>query len=245
MNARRLIAASIASMTVLATQAYAVPLTWLNMAPTPFNSAVPNNTTYNLPGVGPVTITYTLSNAISNSRFLNPLMQNGNVSANAYNWGAHESFGATNTIASNTPTLWSITYTFQTTLAPGTIFLGVNGLGRTNNNGGMSTVATVNQNGTYLGDWSGGGNYGLSQYTGGPGTFSLRNSVTGPGGLDPWWNSSLAVVQINDPISSLTVNFSHLAGDGLGVNIAAVPAPSSVALVAVAGLCFAGRRRVS
>lgn len=43
--------------------------------------------------------------------------------------------------------------------------------------------------------------------------------VTGAGGVDPHWNTPLGVVRIDDPVSSLTVIFNQLRGDGVGVNI--------------------------
>jgi hypothetical protein len=223
--------------------AAAVPLNWMNMAPTPFGTSVPNNSVYTLPGIGNVTVSYAFTGTFADSRFQNPLLLNGNVSANAYTWGNQELFAATNLGQTGQPSNWRITYTFTSLLPGGSIYLGVSGLGRTTNNGGMMTVASVNQNGTYLGDWSGGGNYGLTQFTGGPGVFSLNNSVTGAGGADPWWNTSLAVIRIDDQISSLTVNFSQLEGDGLGLNIASVPAPGAAALLGLGAAAALRRRR--
>ncbi|MBL0927314.1 MAG: hypothetical protein IBJ11_06640 [Phycisphaerales bacterium] len=245
MPANRLKAVCGLALSIAAAPAGAATLTWLDMSPTTFGSPVPNNSVYsNIPGIGPVTLSYSFTGSFTQARFNNPLLNNGNVAAGAYTWGPHELFGATNNASGGSTTSpWSITYTFSSTLAPGTIFLGVSGLGRTTSFGGGMTVATVNQNGNYLGDWSGGGNYGLTQYTGGVGTFSLNNSVSGAGGQDPWWNTSLAVIQIMDPISSLTVFFNQLPGDGVGVNIAAVPTPASAAIAGIAGLLVAGRRR--
>ena len=97
------------------------------------------------------------------------------------------------------------------------VYVGASGMGRRRALG--ATVVTVNQNGTFLGDWSGGGNYGPTQLTGGAGVFQMQNSLTGPGGQDPWWNTPLGVVRIDDAISSLTVNFSQIRGDGIGFNI--------------------------
>lgn len=220
-----------------------VPLNWLNMAPTPFGTSVPTNSTFTLPGIGSVTMSYAFTGTFADVRLQNPLLVSGNVSANAYNWTNQELFATTNRGQTGLTSTWQITYTFSSLLPGGSIYLGVSGLGRTNNGGGMMTVASVNQNGTYLGDWSGGGNYGLTQFNGGPGAFSLNNSVTGPGGLDPWWNTSLAVIRIDDQISSLTVNFNQVEGDGVGVNIASVPGPGSAALLGLGAAATLRRRR--
>ena len=50
---------------------------WLNMAPTPFGSSVPNNSVFFLPNVGNVTVTYSLPNGFSDARFQNPVLANG------------------------------------------------------------------------------------------------------------------------------------------------------------------------
>ena len=73
----------------------------------------------------------------------------------------------------------------------------------------------------------------------------MQNSLTGLGGQDPWWNTPLGVVRIDDPISSLTINFSQIRGDGIGVNIAAIPEPATAALVGLGALLVARRRRVA
>jgi hypothetical protein len=221
---------------------------WLNMAPTPFGSSVPNNSVFNLPGVGNVTLTYSIPSVFVDNRGQNPLLQNGSVTSgpDTYSWNAHEYFGATS-FAPNPPfatTQWQITYTFPGTVAANTLYVGVSGLGRTDSFGGGMSTATVNQNGAFLGDWTGGGNYGATQFIGGAGTFSMQNSVSGPGGQDPWWNTALGVVQILDPVNSLTIILDQLPGDGVGVNIGyAVPEPGTAALLGLSGLLAMSRRR--
>lgn len=223
-------------------------LNWLDMSPTPVGSSVPNNSNFNLPGVGVVNVTYSLPGPFSDARTVNPLLTNGNVTfgPDTYSWGNQELFGATLLSGPDplVPVQWRITYTFPGTMPAGSIYLGVAGLGQTSSFGGGKTTATVNQNGTFFGDWSGGGNYGPTLYTPGAGTFSMENTLTGAGGADPWWNTPLAVVRIDDAINSLTVDFSHIRGDGAGVNIAAiVPEPATMALLALGGLFAVHRRR--
>ena len=207
-------------------------INWLSMSPVAFGGTVPNNSNYNLPGVGLVNITYTLPAVFTQSRFTFVPYANGNVSAGAYNWTAYEFVGVVNSFSANTAAEWRITYTFPSPQAGSTIYVGISGLGRRSENGGMMTVARVNQNGTFLGDWVSGGNYGPSQFNGGSGFFTMNNALTGPGGVDPWWNSELGVVRINDAVSSLTVIFNQLPGDGVGVNIGFASAPSPACSIA-------------
>jgi len=239
------LSAGLVGMAAGSAHAVTYSLNWLNMAPTPFGSSVPNNSVFNLPGVGPVTVTYNIPSSFSDVRFTNPSYQNESVTngPDTYSWGAHEGFGVTN--LGNVTGAWDITYTFSGVLAPGTIYLGVSGLGATTNPGGGYSVATVFQNGNYLGDVNSSGTYGPTNYTPGAGVFSMQNSLIAAGGIDPHWNSQLGLVQIMDPISSLTVHFSQLGGDGVGVNIAAVvPAPTSGACFVLAGLAATRRRRM-
>lgn len=224
----------------------ATNLTWLDMSPVPFGSQVPNASSYFMPGLGNVMITYTIPSQFSHSRFTAPEFQNGNVAANAYQWASHEAFGATNLGPSADGTMidnWRITYTFPSTVPANQIYLGVSGLGRTSSFGGLESVATVNQNGTFLGDWISGQPYGATNFIPGAGTFSMKNTQIGAGGANPWWNTELGVVQINDALNSLTIDFAHVQGDGLNVNIAfAVPAPASLSMLGL-GAMFCGRRR--
>jgi hypothetical protein len=231
------------ALAVGSTASLGATIDWLNMAPPAFGSVIPNSSVYNLPGVGPVTVTYSIPAGFTQARVQNPLLTAGNVGA--YAWTDYELFAATNTVAVDpiVPVPWRVTFGFTNTIPAGQIFVGVAGLGQTTSYGGGATTATVSQNGSFLGDWSGGGNYGPTLYTGGAGTFTMQNSLTGAGGADPWWNSQLGVVRIMDPVSSITVDFAMIAGDGAGVNIGYVPAPGAVSLIGVAGMLAVRRRR--
>jgi|TARA_R110000782_G_scaffold12913_5_gene38262 hypothetical protein len=221
-------------------------INWLDMTPTVNGQPVPNNSNFFLAGVGNVNVTYNISGVFSHARLINPSMQGQNIvnGPDTYQWGNHELFAATLLDGPDplVPVAWDITYTFQNAVAAGSLYVGVAGLGQTTSFGGGATVATVNQNGTFLGDFIGSNNWGATQFTPGAGTFSMQNSVTGAGGIDPHWNSGLGLVRIDDTVSSLTVHFSHIRGDGAGVNIGYVPAPASVGLLGLGGL-MAGRRR--
>lgn len=196
---------------------------WLKMAPTPFGSTVPNGSVFNVPGVGNVTVTYSLPAVMTSTRQSGGILANGNVTngGNTYSWASHEQFSTIFTVGPDplVPLPWTITYTFQNKIPCGALYLGVAGLGKTQSFGGGKSTASVNQSGTFLGDWNGGGTFGPTLFAGGSGSFSMENSLSGPGGLDPWWNTPLGVVRIDDDVTSLTVNCSQIRGDGIGVNI--------------------------
>jgi hypothetical protein len=202
--------------------ASAVNIDWLNMPPTPFGSTVPSGSVFNVAGVGNVTVTYSIPATVTTSRLAGGVLQAGNLMSGAYTWSNFETFAGILNSGPDplVPVLWTITYTFQTTLPAGVVYVGVDGLGATTSFGGGASTARVNQNGTFLGDWSGGGGpWGPTQYTWGAGFFQMQNSLTAPGGQDPNWNTPLGVVQINDAVSSVTVIFNSLRGDGVGANI--------------------------
>lgn len=196
---------------------------WLKMAPPAFGSSVPSGSVYNVPGVGPVTVTYSMPAVMTNTRLQSTNLANGSLSngGNNYNWFSHESLATIFTVGPDplVPLPWTITYTFPNKLPCGSLYLGVVGLGKTTSFGGGKSTVTVNQSGTFLGDWAGGGTYGPTLFGGGSGSFSMENSLSGPGGIDPWWNTPLGVVRIDDSVTSLTVNCSQIRGDGIGINI--------------------------
>jgi hypothetical protein len=255
MNARAALTVCLAgaALSALAPVAGAANLTlnWLQMTPTPFGGQPPNGSSYNMPGVGLVQINYTVTPAFSTGRLdQSPIFGGDSITSggNTYSWTPIEQFARSN--IQPAPPLnqtWSITYTFPSTLAGGTVYLGVSGLGRRDQAvPGAITTAQVSQNGNYLGeDFGVGGPWGSNQFTGGVGTFSLENSVTGASTFGPNWNSALALVQITDAVSSLTVNFNQTSGDGVGLNIAVVttPAPGTAAVLGGAGLLALRRRR--
>lgn len=234
--------------------AAAYSINWMQMTPTAFGSAPGFSSNYNLPGIGIVNMTYSANPFLNEARTQSPAIIAGNVISgpDTYSWTNHEQLGRVNLAGPGPNVLqsWFVTYTFPSTVPAGTVALGVAGLGRRNpTNPGetafdTTSTATVLQNGLFLGDWTNGNNWGATQFTGGPGTFSMQNSVTGNGGADPWWNTGLGVVQIMDNTNSLTVRFNHTSGDGFGVNIGVItPAPGSMALLGLGGLVCARRRR--
>lgn len=214
--------------------ALTIPITWLDQSPTAFGSPVPNGAVIAVPGIGNVTVTYSIPAHWTHARAQNPSFTAGSVTSgpDTYTWTNYEYFSTIFTAGLLGPEFGAITYTFPGTLPAGTVFVGPIGLGATTSFGGGTSTTRVLQNGTYLGDYVGDPTFGASQFIGGPGTFTVMNSVTGAGGNDPWWNTNLAVVRIDDAVSSITVMQTQLRGDGIGVNVGfvtdpAVPAESS------------------
>jgi len=66
-----------------------------------------------------------------------------------------------------------------------------------------------------------GPNFGVSAYAATPGGFVMKNAETtvGPQPNGPWWNTTLAVVRINDSVSSITIDQDQIWKDGTGVTI--------------------------
>jgi hypothetical protein len=251
---KNLIAATVGlilAVTASSASAVAYTVDWLQLTPTPFGSAPPFSGTYNLPGIGAVQMTYTAHPDFANARVLTPALAAGNLTyaSDTYSWTNYEALGRTNWAYSGVlNSSWQVTYTFPSTVSAGQIVVGTVGLGRRNPNANESPIdvitrATVNQNGTYFGDWTGALNVGPASFSSGPGTFNLINSLSGPGGADPWWNTGLSVVRIDDAVNSLTVNFNHTAGDGAGVNIGVItPEPATLGMLALGGLAVLRRR---
>lgn len=221
-------------------------INWMSLAPVPFGSPVPNNSTYFLPGVGNVDVSFSFAGSFAQSRLTTPVLSNGSVTdgGDTYQWGDWDSISAVNwNPAPPVHSPWTITFTFSSVQAAGSIYLGVAGLGATSDLGTAYTTATVHQNGHYLGEYAQGNLYGSNQFSSGAGWFSLQNTVTGPGGQDPWWNTRLAVTRIDDAISSLTVEFWQLPGDGVNLNIGVVPGPGCLALLGLMLPATRGGRR--
>lgn len=218
-----------AAFAVLATVATPFPATaatytidWLTQAPPAVGASIPNGSVYFVAGIGNVTVTHTIGALVNDSRSVSPSFVVGSVTpGDTYQWSDFEYFGTILTAGPDpiVPVLSKVTYTFPSTLPAGTVYVGTIGLGATTSFGGGTSTMTVNQNGTFLGDFAGSGGFGPSQFTPGAGTFQVQNSVTGPGGQDPHWNTQLAVVRIEDSVSSITIEHRGLRGDGIGANV--------------------------
>lgn len=198
-----------------------IPITWLNMSPTAINSPIPNNSAFNVPGIGNVIVSYSIPGNWTQARGQNPVFTAGNVVSgpNTYAWTNYEDFATIFTDGDLGPQCGTVTYIFPSLLPAGTVFVGTIGLGATTSFGGGTSTTTVNQNGTFLGDYVPVAGFGPTQFTGGPGTFTCQNSLTGAGGADPWWNTYLGVVRIDDAVQSIVVHQCQLRGDGIGVNV--------------------------
>ena len=216
--------ATLFAVTLAASTALAATLTidWLQMPPTPSGGSVPNGSIFNVPGIGPVTVTYSMGANVSDSRSL-ILPPAGSVAygGDTYQWSNWEYFGTILNTGPDpiVPVTSTVTYTFPFQLSPGVVYVGTVGIGATTSFGGGVSTITVNQNGTFFGDFNIDASFGASAFTGNPGQFYVRNSVTGPGGQNPHWNSQLAVVRVDDYVSSVTIIHDTLRGDGIGANV--------------------------
>ena len=234
-------------LTAVAGSATAANFDWMSYAPTPFLGSFPSGSVFNLTGIGAVTVTYSANPNFSDARVDQPNFANG--SAGPYSWNPVEVFGRTHVNSAPLVDSWNVTYTFAGTIPAGDLVLGISGLGRRDDpiggTPGAVSTATVLQNGTFMGEWFGTGSpKGANLFTPGPGIFTLENSVTGVGGADPWWNTALACIRIDDAVSSLTVRIDQTAGDGVGVNIGTlVPTPSAAALLGLGAVPMLSRRR--
>ncbi len=251
MTARTILSAIATSALAASASATNYGITWMSLAPTPFGSPPPYNGNYFLPGVGAVNMTYNADPDFTEARHQNAILDNGSTlfGGNSSSWGAWEGLARTNWAFSGTlKTTWTVTFTFSGNIPAGTLALGVTGLGRRDPRPGENapdciTELTCGQNGTFLGDWVN-GFYGPTQFTGSAGSFHMQNSLTGPNGQDPWWNTYLSATRIDDTVSSITVKIAQTAGDGMGLNIGVLtPAPGSLALLGAGGLIAARRRR--
>lgn len=256
MNARTIKNAAVLSLSLFASLAGASNYTvnWMQHTPTPFGSAPPTSGNYFLPGIGNVQMSYALDSDFVEARLAVGPLGVGSVTngPDNYSWTSQECFARTNWgFSGNLNTSWNVTYTFSNPVPAGSLVVGVQGLGRRDPDmvgvppNAYMTEAVVQQNGTFLGEFTGAMNVGPTQFTSGAGIFSMINSLSGAGGQDPWWNTGLAVVRIDDNlITSLTIRVSQTAGDGVGVNIGSiVPSPASAALLGLGGLTLARRRR--
>ena len=232
--------------------ATAYTIDWMQLTPTPFGSAPPYLGNYALPGVGPVQMSYPADADFTEARLQVPQLAAGSVTdgGDTYSWTNQETLARTNWGFSGiVNSSWSVTYTFSGTIPAGSLVLGIQGLGRRDPNPGetvadTTTIASVLQTGYYFGDYTGAMNVGATLYSPGAGSFTMENSVSGPGGADPWWNTGLAVVRIDDAVSSLTVHFDQTSGDGIGVNLGVItPEPGTLGLLAAGGLLALRRSR--
>lgn len=115
-------------------------IVWLDQSPVPVGTSVPNNSVFVLPGVGNVTVTYSIPATFTDARSQNACLQNGNVvlGPDTWNWTAHELFASVLNSGPDplVPVQWTITYTFPGTLPAGSVYVGIAGLGATTSFGG-------------------------------------------------------------------------------------------------------------
>jgi hypothetical protein len=225
----------------------ATTVQWMDMSPNPADSAtrVPSGSVFSLPGLGNVTMTYSMPAILTSGRGINAPYSNG--SASSVSWGTWEYLATYRAAHSPLDDVWTITYTFDNPVPANTLYVGAFGLGSTTNEGGRISSVTGDHNATFLGDYRpAGSTAGATFFSGGAGSFFMKNSQINAGGANPWWNSDLGVAQITDGgFTSLSLTINQVSGDGFGFNIgSAIPEPSAALLgVISAGMLLARRRR--
>jgi len=223
---------------------------WLDTSAVAHLDNIASGSVFNLPGYGNVQLDYTLqAGPLNNVHNVSAAAQNGTLVAgpDTYSWGAIGAFSRVNFNPTGSSDSYSVTYTFLNGAMPaGELALAVSGLGRVDLVvPGSITTATVNQNGTFLGDYNV-GSFGPTEFTGGAGSFVMRNSLPGdltPG--NPSFNSQLGIVRIDDGVTSLTINMSQIGQDGIGMTVGriSIPAPGAAGLLGIFAAAAMRRRR--
>lgn len=200
----------------LTTPASAVDLVQYLQVPASGNFTSPS--IFNLPGYGNVAVTESTEPAT----FFD---QTGayNQSAGNYNWGTDtQRFNVLNTSQSNWD--YKVTFSFLNG-APDLSRLLVAPIGLA-----YGTTATIDQQGSLVGEYSFGGTTSTTLYNPGTMTFSSANDH------DPK-NTGWALFQLDQsdgPISSVSLAFDQVPGDGVGFTLgytSPVPEPGSLLLL--------------
>ncbi len=240
-----LITAVLASACSAPALAASYTIDWLDMSATGLAATVTSpSPTYYLPGYGHVLVTYDAT-PLNWTRNQGPLLQNGSFSAagNNYAWTTRDSVDAVNFGVDGTSLDYTLTFTLlDGPIAAGLLVLGTAGLGHSSAAG--FTTVTVLQNGTFLNDWDLGANFGPTDFSGGVGNFTVKNSLSAP--TPGFFNTDLGVTRIDDSVSSLTLRVHHIGQDGIGFNIgliSPVPEPATTTCAAAGLLLLARRRR--
>ncbi len=213
-------------------RAAAYKIRWLDLSSVGLNSSVPSGTTFTLPGYnGVVTVSYT-STSPEWTRDTYLPMQNGIVTspAGVYGWTSVDYLAAVDVTGLIDYTL-TFTFTGPGPLPPPEqLVLGSIGLGGHLADG--PTIATVYQNGYFLGDWNLGAGFGPTICTPSVNMFTLTNFLVDP--APGYFNTDFGLTRIDDSIAgSLTISVHQVGGDGIGFTIG-LPEPNPCATNCIA-----------
>jgi uncharacterized repeat protein (TIGR03803 family) len=190
-------------------------INWLDLGSVGLNSSAAN-ATFILPGYPGVVMVSFTSTSPDWVRSTYAPAQNGIISspAGVYGWTSVDYLGAVDITGLIDYTL---TFSFSGPPVPaGQLLLGSIGLGGHLADG--PTTATVNQNGTFLGDWNLGAGFGPTAFTPGAGMFTLTNSLIDP--VPGYFNTEFGVTRIDNFITgSLTIAVHQVGGDGIGFTV--------------------------
>lgn len=213
-------------------------ITWMDLGAYEIGGTITSGSSVDVPGYGSVQISYSPmvppgSFGDTYTRVHQAAAQNGNVTnaGTKYSWGNVDQLAILHHDGTCGQTAtYSVTFTFPPGIPAGQIAIGVGGLGRLDQTcsprkttvsvTGLSSSSTP----TFLGDWALGAGFApTAPSVTGP-TLTLSNSVPEPGA--GYFNTNFAVVQVNDAVSSITLNVSQIADDGIAVTIGRIaPCP--------------------
>ena len=83
-----------------------------------------------------------------------------------------------------------------------------------------------------MGDYDLGASFGPSAFTGGVGSFTVKNALPGELNSDAAFNTDFGMVRIDDSVTSVTLNVVHIGRDGINFSIGwitpVLPAAASI-----------------
>lgn len=203
-------------------------ISWLDLGSVAYGANVANGTTFPLPGYagGTVRVSYT-STSLNWIRSTSAQAQNGIITQgqDQYGWASVDYLTACNYDPPPGAIDYTLTFSFSgQPVPPMHLVLASVGLGGDTTDG--PTIATVDTNGTFLGDYNIGTDFAPTICTQGTEKFSLTNSVTEP--ATGFFNTDFGVTLIDGAVSNnLTLHVHQVGYDGIGFTIGLLEAPCS------------------
>jgi hypothetical protein len=222
---------------------------WLDMPAVVANGATINSgAIFNMPGYGNVQVSYTSTAPIIWKTTVNSSAQNGNVpfGGDNYSWTAQSYMSGVNGNSGSSTTSYTITFNLlDGPIVNSQLVLGVVGLGSGPGGGATDTSVTVGTNGIYYGDFDLGPASAPTQFVGGSGTFTMKNSIAAP--IAGYFNTDFGLVKLSSNPSSIVLNVTQIKEDGIGFSLgrySAVPEPGTAILALLAPLGLLRRKRL-
>jgi hypothetical protein len=221
---------------------------WLDMPAVVANGATINSgAIFNLPGYGNVQVSYTSTAPIIWKTNINPSAQNGNApyGGDNYSWTTQSYMAGVNGNTGSLTQSYTITFNLLSGPVVGSqLVFGAVGLASGSGSGATNTSVTVGTNGIYYGDYDLGPASAPTQFVGGSGTFTMKNSVAAP--TTGYFNTDFGLVKLSNNPTSIVLNVVQIAEDGIGFSLgrySAVPEPSTAILALLVPLGLLRRKR--